>query len=156
MSDSSDFDDDSCTSTLGCDRAGCHDEGGSEEGGNVLFSNPSFTGQNRASLVVHKQKKHAVEERRARHAQSSPAGSSAAYPLDLYLVDTEGATRGYRLVAAGVEASGSFTLPREEHDESDEVAPIWAIFIFICIFIAFGGIILRSEWHHTNPVDDGS
>ncbi|KAK2050010.1 hypothetical protein LZ31DRAFT_257101 [Colletotrichum somersetense] len=142
MSDSSDSDFDSCN-ILGDENVSCGHESHGDEGGNAFFASFLLTRQNRGS--VHKQKKRAAGERCTRPPQDSPVGSSAAYPLDLYLVDAEGGSRGYRRVAAGVEARSSPTHPRGEHDESDDEPPLWAWVMVICIFLAVVGIVLIHE-----------
>ncbi|KAK1979325.1 hypothetical protein LZ30DRAFT_181294 [Colletotrichum cereale] len=143
-SDSSDSDNDSWTSTLVGGNAG-----GGDADGNALFTNLLLTGQNKGSLVAHKQKRRKAEGRCARHVtQDSPAGPSAANPPDFYLIDAEGGSRGYRLVAAGVEVRGLSTPSREERDGSDEVAPMWANILFLCILITVSVFILVSKTDH--------
>ncbi|KAK1958540.1 hypothetical protein LY78DRAFT_591859, partial [Colletotrichum sublineola] len=83
------------------------------------------------------------EELRARHTQDSSAWPSAAYPLDSYTMQTEGAPGGYRLVAAGVEARSPSTPPRAEDAESDEEPPIWAMLVFFWVCLVLGGMMLK-------------
>ncbi|KAK2051526.1 hypothetical protein LY76DRAFT_610556 [Colletotrichum caudatum] len=143
MSDSSDSDDDPCT-TPGDDSVSCGHESHGDEGGNALFVSLHLTRQIRGS--VRKQRKRAAGERRTRRPQDPPAGSCAACPPDLYyLVDAEGGSRGYRLVAAGVEAGSPPTHPGGDRDESDDGLPLWARVVIICTFLAVVGIVLIYE-----------